>query len=181
MRKGKILISNYTLINDFEFNKSVILIVENNKKDTIGFVINKKTNYLLSDIDPTFKELEIPIFKGGPVKFDSIHFIHKKYKLFEKSKMITEEIFWGNQFEKAIKLIQQQKININEIKFFLGYSGWKKNQLDYEIEEKSWLTTNNYKVSDIFNYDKLIWKKKIEKFGEYYKIWSNSPENPNYN
>ncbi len=95
--------------------------------------------------------------------------------------MITEEIFWGNQFEKAIKLIQQQKININEIKFFLGYSGWEKNQLDHEIEEKSWLLTNNYKVSDIFNYDKLIWKKKIEKFGEYYKIWSNSPENPNYN
>ena len=181
MRKGKILISNYTLINDFEFNKSVILIVENNKKDTIGFVINKKTNYLLSDIDPTFKELKIPIFKGGPVKFDSIHFIHKKSELLEKSKMITEEIFWGNQLEKAIKLIQQQKININEIKFFLGYSGWEKNQLDYEIEEKSWLSTNNYKVSDIFNYDKLIWKKKIEKFGEYYKIWSNSPENPNYN
>lgn len=181
MYKGKILISNYTLVNDFEFNKSIILIAENNKKNTIGFVINKKTNYLLSDIDRTFKELKIPIYKGGPVKVDTIHFIHKKSELFEKSKMITEEIFWGNQFEKAIKLIKQKKININEIKFFLGYSGWEKNQLHHEIDEKSWLSTNNYKVSDIFNSEKLIWKKKIEKFGEYYKIWSNSPDNPNYN
>ena len=29
MYKGKILISNYTLVNDLEFNKAVILIVKN--------------------------------------------------------------------------------------------------------------------------------------------------------
>jgi len=179
--KGKILISNYTLVNDFEFNKSVILIVKNDKKETIGFILNKKSNYLLSDVNSKYEELNIPIYKGGPVMINTIHFIHKKTSLFKNSTMITDDIFWGNEYEKAIELIKNKKINKYEIKFFLGYSGWEKKQLNGEIEEKSWLISKDYKISDIFNSEKLLWKNKLEKFGDYYKLWSNSPENPNYN
>ena len=96
MYKGKILISNYTLVNDLEFNKAVILIAKSDNEGTIGFILNKKSNYLLSDINSGSKELNIPIYKGGPVMIDTIHFIHKKTKLFQKSTKITNEIFWGN-------------------------------------------------------------------------------------
>ena len=95
MYKGKILISNYTLVNDLEFNKAVILIAKSDNEGTIGFILNKKSNYLLSDINSGSKELNIPIYKGGPVMIDTIHFIHKKTKLFQKSTKITNEIFWG--------------------------------------------------------------------------------------
>ena len=104
MYKGKILISNYTLVNDLEFNKAVILIAKSDNEGTIGFILNKKSNYLLSDINSGSKELNIPIYKGGPVMIDTIHFIHKKTKLFQKSTKITNEIYWGNEFEKAVEL-----------------------------------------------------------------------------
>lgn len=181
MYKGKILISNYTLVNDLEFNKAVILIVKNDNEGTIGFILNKKSNYLLSDINSGSKELNIPIYKGGPVMIDTIHFIHKKTKLFQKSTKITNEIFWGNEFEKAVELIRDKKINPKEIKFFVGYSGWDETQLENEVDEKSWLVTETYSTKEIFGFEKLLWKNNLEKFGDYYKLWSNSPENPNYN
>ena len=112
---------------------------------------------------------------------DTIHFIHKKTKLFQQSTKITNEIFWGNEFEKAVELIRDKKIDAKEIKFFVGYSGWDENQLENEIEEKSWLINSTYTKKEIFGFEKLLWKNNLEKFGEYYKLWSNSPENPNYN
>lgn len=181
MYKGKILISNYTLVNDLEFNKAVVLIVKDDNEGTIGFMLNKRSNYLLSELNSGSKELNIPIYKGGPVMIDTIHFIHKKTKLFQQSTKITNEIFWGNEFEKAVELIRDKKIDAKEIKFFVGYSGWDENQLENEIEEKSWLITSTYTKKEIFGFEKLLWKNNLEKFGEYYKLWSNSPENPNYN
>ena len=44
MRKGNLLISNYTLINDLEFNRSVIYLTKDNDEGSIGFVINKKSS-----------------------------------------------------------------------------------------------------------------------------------------
>ena len=181
MYKGKILISNFTLVNDLEFNKAVILIVKNDNEGTIGFILNKKSNYLLSDINSGSKELNIPIYKGGPVMMDTLHFIHKKTKLFKKSIKITNEIFWGNEFEKAVQLLSDKKINPKEIKFFIGYSGWDDTQLENEVDEKSWLITKTYSTKEIFDFEKLLWKNSLEKFGDYYKLWSNSPENPNHN
>ena len=58
---------------------------------------------------------------------------------------------------------------------------WDETQLENEIDEKSWLITKNYTTKEIFGFEKLLWKNNLEKFGDYYKLWSNSPENPNYN
>jgi putative transcriptional regulator len=51
LKKGQILVSNYTLVNDIEFNKTLILIVESNIEGIVGFVFNKESEYQLSDID----------------------------------------------------------------------------------------------------------------------------------
>ena len=70
MNKGKILISNFTLLNDEQFNKSIVLIVKDDSEATLGFIINKKTRYLLSDLNERSKGIDIPIYDGGPVGMD---------------------------------------------------------------------------------------------------------------
>jgi putative transcriptional regulator len=94
---------------------------------------------------------------------------------------ITDDLYWGMNFKLAVVLLKEDKISKNDIKFFLGYSGWEKNQLKGELDENSWLLSNNFKTKDILKTSNLFWKKKINEFGEYYKIWSNSPDNPNLN
>jgi len=79
-------------------------------------------------------------------------------------------------------LINDKKIKKNEIKFFLGYSGWEKEQLNNEIENKSWILAKNENIEKLsFNETISVWKEKLEKIGGNYLLWSNSPENPQHN
>ncbi len=181
MNKGKILVSNFTLINDLEFNKSVIIVVKDDEEATIGFILNKKSKYIISDLNESCAGLDLSIYQGGPVATDSLHFIHKKCDYLNDSIKIKNDLYWGMNFKLAIKLLKSEKINKNNIKFFLGYSGWEKSQLKCELDENSWLLSENFKTKDILKTSNIFWKNKINEFGEYYKIWSNSPDNPNLN
>ncbi len=181
MKKGEILVSNYTLVNDIEFNKTLILIVESNNEGIVGFIFNKESDYYLSDIDEQLKEINLKIYKGGPVKIDTLHFIHRSNKFLTNSTKVTNEIYWGTEFEKAIELIKSNKLKKDDVKFFIGYSGWDKNQLKDEIEDGSWHILKKINENDILENKSNIWKLKLEELGEYFKIWSNSPENPNLN
>jgi putative transcriptional regulator len=79
-------------------------------------------------------------------------------------------------------LINEGKINKEDIRFFLGYTGWGANQLEEEIESNSWaIATNKYKKGLLSTSSKKIWKEKITELGGDYLIWSNAPENPNLN
>ena len=144
MNKGKILVSNFTLLNDLEFNKSVIIIVKDDEEATIGFILNKKSKYIISDLNESCKGLDLSIYEGGPVAMDSLHFIHKKCKFLNDSIKITDDLYWGMNFKLAVVLLKEDKISKNDIKFFLGYSGWEKNQLKGELDENSWLISNNF-------------------------------------
>ena len=181
MNKGKILISNFTLLNDNQFNKSVILIVKDDSETTVGFILNKKTTYLISDLNESCKGLDISVYEGGPVSLDSLHFIHKKNQLIKDSIKIGDGLYWGVNFTKIINLLKTNKIDKKDVKFFIGYSGWGKKQLTDEINENSWLISSNFLNKDVLNTSNTFWKNKINEFGEYYKIWSNSPDNPNLN
>ena len=70
----------------------------------------------------------------------------------------------------------------DEIRFFLGYSGWDENQLDTELQSNSWvIVENSYKTDIIAKEDDSFWKEKMIELGGKYSIWSNAPENPSYN
>ena len=81
-----------------------------------------------------------------------------------------------------MKLINSKKLKENQIRFVLGYTGWGKNQLEDEIEGKSWVLVEGSLKSDwITNPPEGLWKEQMTALGGKYLIWSNAPENPNWN
>ncbi|MGK0414881.1 MAG: putative transcriptional regulator, partial [Polaribacter sp.] len=90
--------------------------------------------------------------------------------------------YWGGDFEKTITLINQKAISEDDIRFFLGYSGWSSLQLDEELSSKSWIVvTNQYESQIIKKSSVAFWKEKIMELGGDYLLWSNAPENPSLN
>ena len=76
----------------------------------------------------------------------------------------------------------KRQIKNNEIKFFLGYSGWEKEQLNNEIQYKSWILAKKENLEKLaFQETISIWKDKLKKIGGKYLLWINSPENPQHN
>jgi len=181
LKKGTLLIAEPTGLSDLNFNRSVILLVEHNESGSVGFILNKKLNYSTKDLIPDLK-YKFPIYNGGPVQTENLYFIHNQPELIPNSLKITKEIYWGGDFTIILELINNKKLKLDEIKFFLGYSGWDKNQLEKEISISSWVVKQENRNANLLlkNCDN-IWKENLLELGGKYLIWSNSPENPSNN
>ena len=180
-QKGNLLIAEPALTGDVSFNRSIVLLAEHNAEGSVGFILNKPLKYTINDV---VTEIEIPfqLYNGGPVEQDNLYFIHKVPHLIDGSIEISDGIFWGGNFEKTVALINQKIISEDDIRFFLGYSGWASLQLDQELSSKSWIVVRNeYESAIIKKSSNAFWKEKMIELGGNYLLWSNSPENPNLN
>ncbi|MEP2935601.1 MAG: YqgE/AlgH family protein [Gilvibacter sp.] len=179
--KGVLLIAEPSILTDISFNRSVVLLAEVNEEGAVGFILNKPLEFTLKDLIPELSS-DIVVYKGGPVEQDNLYFIHKIPALIPDSVEISNGIFWGGDFDAVMRLLQEGKIDENEIRFFLGYSGWASDQLIDELEIKSWVVIDNKYNNDIIGMSySNFWKDKMIEFGGDYALWSNAPENPHYN
>ncbi len=182
VEKGRILISD-PFLNDNYFSNSVILLCELNEKGAFGLVLNHYIDETLSDFMNNFQGARAEKFKislGGPVDTDSIYYIHNRPDLIEGSIRIIDDIYLGNgkKFGDLSLLIEEGKIKTNELKFFLGYSGWTAGQLQEELNRNSWFV-GNLSAKTIMNYQQEdIWKKTLEQMSEKHRVISNFPQNP---
>ena len=158
------------------FNRSVILIADHNK-DIYGFILNKPLKFSLKQLVSGIHNFKV--FNGGPVEQDNLYFIHKRPDIIPDSIEIFG-IYWGGN--TVIKLINNEVLDENDIKFFLGYTGWSEEQLKHEVEDHSWVVSENTFKNKVIS-DNLdnYWRTKMIELGDQYSIWSNAPENPSYN
>ncbi len=180
-KKGNLLVAEPSLTGDISFNRSVVLIAEHNNEGSVGFILNKPLDYTICDL---ISDITIPfqVFNGGPVEQDNLYFIHKVPELIENSIEISDGIFWGGNFEMTVELINSGTITEQDIRFFLGYSGWGTSQLDQELSSKSWVVLpNEYESSILEKSAYAFWKEKMVELGGDYLLWSNAPENPSLN
>jgi len=181
LRKGLLLIAEPSNLGDDSFNRSVILLADHTKSGSVGFVLNKPLKYTIRDLVPDI-EADFTIYNGGPVEQDNLYFIHNIPELIPDSLEISDGIYWGGNFSCTRELINQGKIKSENIRFFLGYSGWDANQLENEMTANSWIISTNRDENTIIGKSTTdFWKEKIFELGGDYLIWSNAPENPTLN
>jgi putative transcriptional regulator len=136
--KGQLLIAEPSISGDLSFNRSVILLADHDEEGSVGFIINKPLKYTINDLLPEINA-SFKIYNGGPVEQDNLYFIHNIPELIPNSIEISNGIYWGGDFESTKALINNGKINKNNIRFFLGYTGWEENQLQLEMISNSWM------------------------------------------
>ena len=181
LQKGHLLIAEPSIIGDLSFNRSIILIADHNPEGSIGFILNKPLDFTLQDLIP---EIEIPfeVYNGGPVEQDNLYYIHKTPELIPNSIEISDGLYWGGDFQKVTELIKKDQLKGEDIRFFLGYSGWETNQLKSELRSNTWILSENmHRKRIIEKVNTSFWKEKMLELGGDYSIWSNAPENPTYN
>jgi putative transcriptional regulator len=178
--QGNILIAEPFLAGSY-FNRSIILLATYGETGAVGFILNKKVDYPVEDLFVDFPDFDSEIHIGGPVGTDSIYFIHTLGDIIPGSLHIKENLFWGGDFE-ALKLkIKLGLVNPQQVRFFLGYSGWDAGQLEEEIKENSWLVADIPQV-DLMNIDEnVMWVQSVRAMGGKYSMWENFPENPSLN
>ena len=180
-QKGDLLISE-PFLTDPNFSRTVILLCEHNEEGSFGFVLNKLAQVNLKELIEGVGNREDSIYIGGPVQQNTLQFIHKNDGLIEGGVQISDEIFWGGNFEQMLAMMDSDLIPQKDIKFFVGYSGWAAGQLKGELEVNSWIISRNVDIDQIFNTDvKSLWKEVLNTMGGKYKIVANFPVDPRLN
>ena len=176
--QGILLIAN-PFLKDPNFIRTVIFLCEHQDEGTFGFVLNRKYPKTLNEFIPELLEISIPVYYGGPVQMETIHFLHQYPEL--GGTEVMNGVYWGGNFETLLPMIRASEINFNRIRFFLGYSGWIRGQLEDELQEKSWLTAEAIRELIFSRKPEDIWKDSLTHLGGEYKMMINFPIDPQLN
>ncbi len=175
--KGKLLISEPFLM-DYYFKRSVVLLAEHNEEGSFGIIMNKPLDTVFNDVVKDFPELDTQIYLGGPVKNDSLFFVHTMGDSIDNSTEIIEGLYWGGELEQVKEMITLKLIKPGDIRFYIGYSGWGANQLESELKRNSWVVSG-MPAGELLNTNPhQLWKKSLLDLGEDYAFWPNFPADP---
>jgi putative transcriptional regulator len=175
--KGSLLLAE-PFMQDPNFKQSVVFLCEKNEKGSIGFIMNRETGIFMADAVEDFPSVECMIYEGGPVEKDTIHFLTTKGDMLEDSIQITDNIYWGGNFDKLKFMLDTKQIEPNDVRFFLGYSGWEPGQIEFEMDEGSWITAAAHAETIFKEEPKLLWRTVLNGLGGNYKFIANLPDNP---
>ena len=137
-------------MNDNNFKKTVIVMLENDTDGAWGLVINKPIGTLPMAllIDPSLNTTEereklfkinTKIFWGGPVDVQKIFVLHSKEYQSESTK-IYGNISISQDYKILLDIAENRGPNKSLI--ILGYSGWGGGQLEGEMEKDPWILSD---------------------------------------
>lgn len=177
---GILLIAD-PFLKDPNFKRAVVFLCEHQDEGSFGFVLNRPYDYTLDELITGVEDIKVPVYFGGPVQMDTIHFLHQYPTSIPGGFKVVDDIYWGGDFETAISLIRSGDVDINNIRFYIGYSGWSRGQLNNEFKEKSWLTVQATRNLIFHKEIDQVWKDALHHLGGDYKMMANYPTDPRLN
>lgn len=181
--KGSLLIAN-PVLPDPNFSRTVILLCNHNEQGSFGLVINRsaelKAPDLFSSID-ILKSYNEKIYIGGPVSQSMVFYLYRSGKDVIGLDKICSGVYLGSNLETLESLYLDIENPEENIRFYLGYSGWSGGQLDGEMEQNSWLVQDANEQLVFLDSVNLIWPKAVNSLGEKYQYLTKAPVNPQWN
>jgi len=180
LRKGQILISTIAL-GDHNFRHSLVLICEHQDDEgSYGLILNRPIE-ATPEIVRQAPFAEGRLFQGGPVQPESLQILHPYGDYVPGSHTVLPNLFYGGDFSVLEKGFQNHGFDPEECRFFLGYAGWQPGQLDSEIEKGAWVVVSG-------NHDLILrtpadkqWSHAVKQHKQADPLFTNFPENPEWN
>ena len=128
------------------FEDTVIVIVQEDPKGSIGFIINQRTSRFLNELEEFRHCKSFTLYLGGPVDQEHIYLVHTRPDLIGGAIKVNNNLYWAGDMNDVVSNIQNRSLNEDQLKIMLGYCGWDAGELQLEIEEGSWLIINEVGV-----------------------------------
>lgn len=177
---GVLLIAD-PFLKDPNFLRTVVFLCDHKEEGSFGFVLNRQYSSTLDELVPEMDGYKLPVYYGGPVQQDTVHFLHQYPESIPGGQEIIKGVYWGGDFDRVAELIRSGNIDPNKIRFYIGYSGWGSGQLDEELKEKSWLTVRATRRLIFHHRHEEIWKDSLKELGGDYEMMINFPIDPQLN
>lgn len=151
---------------------------------SFGLVLNRLTALTLGDVlelPPLgVAAAMLPIYVGGPVEPNTLHYLHRQPDL-PGASALGQEVYWGGDFEHLLGLVGNGAVDAASVRLFAGYSGWSAGQLAGEIKERSWIR-HPASAGKVFTLSSdAFWREILREKGGRYKVLANYPVDPRLN
>ena len=176
-RQGSLLIAA-PFLRDYQFSRTVILMVEHNEEGSMGIILNKNFSNLmtLNEVVPELAALPpIPLYKGGPVGRDTLFYLHTLSYL-KDALPLGNGLYLNGDFNQMQQYILSGAPTQGVARFFMGYAGWQKGQLKQEMKQNTWIVNNESQVDLLNMYLRDLWQEALCDMGGKYMIWSRYPK-----
>lgn len=177
---GRLLISEPYLPDPY-FRRTVVLLCDHNAEGSFGFVLNRLTDMGVNDLLENLPVLGAPVGIGGPVQSSNLFYIHTLGTRLQGSRSVVDGVYVGGDFEQLQVMLHADPRLTKHVRFFVGYSGWDKDQLNKELDERSWLvaTATKQRIMDVGNDD--LWADSLRDMGSSFAPLANFPDDPSLN
>ncbi len=150
--RGKLLIASSAVL-DGQFNRGVVLVVEHDSRGSLGLILNHPL--------PTGQKARSGLFLGGPVETEHRSLLHTSAEL-----ATAEAVVDGVYFEINDTLLERLTERGALCRRFSGYAGWATGQLEFELQNKSWIILEASKELVFHDDGYHLWRRcLIEKGG----------------
>lgn len=178
---GKLLLAE-PFMYEKSFKRGVVMICEHvHEEGTLGFILNKPLDVYVDELVEDFPRIDAPVFYGGPVATNSLHFLHNVGDMVDGSQEIAQGVYWGGDYDKLKFLINAELIKSQNVRFFVGYSGWSAGQLKEEMLMGSWITADGHPNYLFKSKPTQLWRQVMFNKGEHYTVLAGMPDPINMN
>ncbi len=180
LRVGNLLIAE-PFLQDSNFARTVLYIVQHDEQGSCALVINKINNDIsIQDVVEGLEGYDFPVWVGGPMEHDKIFVLHTVPELIG-GQPVNNGLCFGADFNKLIEGIILGQITQKDVKFILGYSGWDVNQLQEELDETAWFLSKANAPLVITAKENNIYQDALATLGEPYRKLASFTTNPQLN
>lgn len=182
-QKGDLLIAE-PLLDQPYFKRSVVLLLEeDDNQGQVGLTLNVPTPVTLQDMFPDWHAgRKVRVYSGGPVESDRLFMLHTLGDFFDGAVEVAPGLYVGADLNQVMDYIQSEENLEGKLRFFLGYSGWAKDQLSAEILNHSWaLARPSDKGDSLLGQGNDYWRREVARLGKDYRSWLLVPQNPEEN
>ena len=137
--KGVLLVASPSL-NDPNFHHTVLLLVKHGSEGTLGLVLNRSTNVLLSQVLPNLTALsgtDHRLSVGGPVEPTRLLLLFRLKEPPPDARPVIDGLYVGSAPGLLERVLSEAKPT-EVFRAFAGYAGWAPGQLEFEMRQGSW-------------------------------------------
>lgn len=181
--KGSFLIAN-PVLPDPNFSRTVVLLCNHDEQGSFGLVVNKSADLdsgdVFANID-VLRSYDGKIYVGGPVSQSQVFYLCRSAEPIPELDVVCPGVQLGMSWDLLESVMERLENPNQDIRFYLGYSGWGAGQLAGEMERKSWLVCD---AKDHFTFgddEDRIWEDVVRSLGKDYVYLVKAPVNPQWN
>jgi putative transcriptional regulator len=162
---GMFLVAQRSLHDPF-FSHSVILILKHGIPGTEGLIINRPSDWRLSDLvndldDGEEAAAKYPVFFGGPLGVHRVFMLIRHSEPVASARHVTGNLYFSDR-RKVLDTMLAGEYPGALMRLFIGYASWTSGQLALELARGSWHLVGADAISIQEGSERGLWDRLID-------------------